>query len=163
MNTASLNDTTVQGQICQSCLVSPCKGTCPLVDSACCGSGGVCYRCEARLACTAPLTLSTEIQDLPLDKGKGEGGTKEEEMTTGQEQERMLTLHKLECAEAEQPPWMYCTRSVLDLVGGLLCTLLLHWLLGRENLVLETENRKWCTPPLMSPKRTHNFRLWQVI
>lgn len=64
----------------------------------------MCYRCEARLACTASLSLSTEIQDLPLDKGKSEGETKEEEMTTGQEQEILLTLRKLECGEGEQLP-----------------------------------------------------------
>lgn len=40
---------------------------------------GVYYCCEARLACTASLTLTTEIQDLPLDNGERKGETKEEE------------------------------------------------------------------------------------
>lgn len=128
----------------QSFPLSPCKGTCLgaclWVDSACCGSGGVLLLWGEPAG--DPSTLSTETQDLPLvrerQKERPEGW-----MTTGQEQERMLTLRKLECGEAEQLPWMCCTRSFHDLVGGLLCMLLLHWLLDRENLVLETENRRW--------------------
>lgn len=85
--------------------------------------------------------------------------TKVEEMTRGQEWERMLTLHKLGCGEAERPPWMCCIRFVLDPVGGLLCTLLLHWLLGRENLVLETENRKWCIPLVMSQNPQNKYTI----
>lgn len=49
-------------------------------------------------------SADSEIQDLPLDKGKSEGKTKEGEMKKGQEQERMLTLRKLECGEEEQLP-----------------------------------------------------------
>lgn len=53
----------------------------------------------------------------------------------------MLTLHRLGCGEVEQLPGMCCTQSVLCPVGGLLCRLL-RWLLGRENLVLETVDKK---------------------
>lgn len=64
--------------------------------------------------------------------------------------DRLLTLRKLGCGVAEQLPGMCCTQSVLCPVGGLLCMLLLRWLLGRGNLVLETDNQKWCTTSLMS-------------
>lgn len=146
----------------QSC---SCLEACLLVDSACCGGGGVCYRCEARLACIALLILSTEIQDLTLDKGQRAGETKEEKVATGKNWKRMLTLRKLGCGEVEQPPEKCCIRSVLDPVGGLLCMLLLRWLLGRENLVLETENRIWCTLSLMLQNlcKEHNFCLGKFI
>lgn len=93
-------------------------------------------------------------------KEKRAGETKKEKVT-GQEWKRLVTLHKLGCGEAEQPLGMYCTQSVLGPVGGLLCMLLLRWLLGRENLVLETENRKWSTTSLMSQNiwKKNNFCL----
>lgn len=136
-NTAFHNDTTVTRPTWRSFPMSPCRstclGACLLVDSACCGSGGVRYSCEVKLACTRDSALAIKEKKKKKEEEEAKGGKRDNRTWINK---RMLTLRKLECGEAERLLWTCCTPSVLDLVGGLLCRLLLHWLLDRENLVL---------------------------
>lgn len=108
----------------------------------------------------AGMHRSAEHRESRLAVAWGKERMRDEqgEMTKEKEQRRTLTLRKLECGVEEQPPWMCCTQSVLGLVGGLLCTLLLHWLLDRENLVLETEKRKWCPSYITYVAEQKNLR-----